>query len=184
MPSSFGHALFVVSLIPFRPYKGKLLPTLLLSIACATIPDLDVIGFEFGIRYGSMLGHRGFSHSIVFAIILGILVCRYFFKEESEKSIDFISISWYYFACTVSHGVFDAMTDGGLGVGFFIPFSSERYFFPVRPIPVSPLNMLSFFTSHGWSILKQELLFIGVISFFVGVSGYYWRKYFYEKNNY
>jgi inner membrane protein len=78
----------------------------------------------------------------------------------------------------VSHGVLDAMTDGGLGVGFFIPFSDERYFFPLRPIPVSPLSIESFFTSFGWSILKAELLFIGFISLFVGISGYYWRKFF------
>lgn len=180
MPSAFGHALFAASLSPFRPYSGKLLPTLLISMACATIPDLDVIGFEFDIPYGSMLGHRGFSHSVLFALILGMLVTRIFFKEETSKSIDFISISWYYFACTVSHGIFDAMTDGGKGVGFFIPFSAERFFFSFRPIPVSPLNMQSFFTSYGWSILKQELLFIGVISIFILVAGYYWRKTFFR----
>nr|HRC76832.1 rhodanese-like domain-containing protein [Kouleothrix sp.] len=33
------------------------------------------------------------------------------------------------------HGVLDAMTDGGLGVAFFAPFSATRYFFPFRPIP-------------------------------------------------
>lgn len=182
MPSAFGHALFAASLTPFRPYKGNLLSTLLISMACATIPDLDVIGFEFGIRYGDMLGHRGFSHSILFALILGMIVSYYFFKEERTKPIDFVSISWYYFICTVSHGIFDAMTSGGLGVGFFIPFSSTRYFFPIRPIPVSPLNMEAFFTSYGWAILKEELLFIGVIAFFVLVSGYYWRKIFFIKN--
>ena len=179
MPSAFGHAIFAASLTPFRPYKGKLLPTLLILMACATIQDLDVIGFEFGIHYRDMLGHRGFSHSILFALILGMFISYFFFKEERTKTIDFISISWFYFLCAVSHGVFDAMTDGGLGVGFLIPFSSERYFFSFRPIPVSPLNMESFFTSYGWSILKQELLFIGIISFFVSVSGYYWRKLFF-----
>lgn len=178
MPSAFGHALFAASLTPFRPFKGNLLSSLLISVACATIPDLDVIGFDYGIHYGDMLGHRGFSHSILFALLLGIFVSYFFYKETRINKIDFISISWYFFTCTISHGVFDAMTTGGLGVGFFIPFSSERYFFSFRPIPVSPLNMEAFFTSYGWSILKEELLFIGIISFFVGISGYYWRKHF------
>jgi inner membrane protein len=147
-------------------------------MACAIIPDLDVIGFQFGIRYGDMLGHRGFTHSILFALLMGIFICYFYFKDHRNNKIDFISISWFYFICTVSHGVLDAMTDGGLGVGFFIPFSDERYFFPLRPIPVSPLSIESFFTSFGWSILKAELLFIGFISLFVGISGYYWRKFF------
>lgn len=181
MPSAFGHALFAVSLTPFRPYKGNLLSTLLLSMACATIPDLDVLGFNFGIRYADMLGHRGFSHSILFAILMGVFVYFFFYKEEHSKMEDLISISWYFFICTVSHGLFDAMTTGGLGVGFYIPFSGERYFFSYRPIPVSPLNMQSFFTSYGWSILKEELLFIGILSFFVAVSGYFWRRLFFKE---
>ena len=178
MPSAFGHAIFAASLSSFRPYKGNLLSTLLISMACATIPDLDVVGFEFGIRYGNMLGHRGFSHSILFALLSGMSVSYFFFKERLAKTIDFISISWFYFACTASHGILDAMTDGGLGVGFFIPFSAERYFFSYRPIPVSSLHVHAFFTSHGLSVLKEELLFIGVLSCFLGISGYFWRKAF------
>lgn len=180
MPSAFGHALFAASLTPFRPYRGNLLSTLLISMACATIPDLDVIGFDFGIKYGDMLGHRGITHSILFAMLLGMSISYFFFKE---KCIDFISISWYFFICTISHGIFDAMTTGGLGVGFFIPFSGERYFFPFRPIPVSPLNIESFFTAYGWSILKQELFFIGILSFFIATSGYFWRKTFLKIDN-
>ena len=180
MPYAICHANFAASLSPFKPYKGKLLPTLLISMACATIPDLDVIGFEFGIRYSDMMGHRGFTHSLLFALLTGMIVTRLFFKEQSNSTTEFFTNSMFYFICTASHGVLDAMTDGGLGVGFFIPFSGERFFFPSRPIPVSPLNMSSFFTAHGWSILKQELLFIGVLSSFLVIAGYFWRKRFLE----
>ena len=34
------------------------------------IPDIDVIGFRFGIHYGDFWGHRGFTHSLVFAALL------------------------------------------------------------------------------------------------------------------
>ena len=51
--------------------QGSISPTLvLLGAACSIIPDLDVIGFKFGIRYGDMLGHRGLTHSIFFAAVL------------------------------------------------------------------------------------------------------------------
>jgi membrane-bound metal-dependent hydrolase YbcI (DUF457 family) len=33
----------------------------------AMLPDLDVIGFRLGIPYEHMLGHRGFTHSLLFA---------------------------------------------------------------------------------------------------------------------
>ncbi len=182
MPSSFAHAIFAASLTPLRPYNGKLLSSLLLAMSCAIIPDLDVIGFQMGIQYGDIFGHRGFTHSIVFALMLGLIVSYCFFKDYRDNSSDYISISWFYFLCTMSHGILDAMTDGGLGVGFFIPFSDERFFFPLRPIPVSPLNIQSFFTSHGWFILKQEMLFVGILSLIAGAIGYYWRKYIFMKN--
>jgi inner membrane protein len=180
MPSAFGHAIFAASLSPFRPYHGKLLPTLLISMTCATIPDLDVIGFDFGIRYSDMMGHRGFTHSLLFALLTGMIVTRLFFKEESNTNVAFFTNSMFYFLCTASHGVLDAMTDGGLGVGFFIPFSNERHFFSFRPIPVSSLNISSFFSETGWRILKQELLFVGIISGFLVMAGYFWRKRFLE----
>ncbi len=62
--------------------------------------------------------------------------------------------------CTASHGVFDAMTSGGLGVAFFAPFSAERYFLPWRSIRVSPLSVSGFFSARGLAILQSELLWV------------------------
>jgi inner membrane protein len=47
------------------------------------------------------------------------------------------------FLATASHGVLDAMTNGGLGVAFLAPFDRARYFLPFRPIQVSPLGIPS-----------------------------------------
>jgi inner membrane protein len=66
----------------------------------------------------------------------------------------------YFFLCTVSHGVLDAMTDGGLGVAFFSPFDTTRYFFPVRPVLVSPIGVSEFFSAYGVRILTSEALWI------------------------
>ena len=35
---------------------------------CTIVPDFDVIGFAFGVSYGDVLGHRGFTHSLLFAV--------------------------------------------------------------------------------------------------------------------
>jgi inner membrane protein len=54
----------------------------------------------------------------------------------------------YLFLATASHGVLDAMTDGGLGVAFFSPFDNRRYFLPWRPIVVSPISIARFFSGR------------------------------------
>ena len=44
------------------------------AAACAVAPDFDVIGLRLGIPYGHLLGHRGLSHSLAFALAMALLV--------------------------------------------------------------------------------------------------------------
>jgi inner membrane protein len=37
------------------------------------LPDADVLAFKFGVAYGNVFGHRGFTHSCCLP-----LWCRYF----------------------------------------------------------------------------------------------------------
>ena len=66
----------------------------------------------------------------------------------------------YLFLATASHGVLDAMTNGGLGVAFLSPFDNSRYFLPWRPIRVSPIGLGRFFGQRGYLVLQNELLWI------------------------
>jgi inner membrane protein len=61
---------------------------------------------------------------------------------------------------TASHGVFDAMTNGGLGIAFFSPFDNGRYFFPWTPIDVSPIGVRGFFSQRGLDILISETIYV------------------------
>lgn len=143
VPFSLGVALGR-RLIPLR--------ILFLGMLFSMLPDADVVAFKFGIPYEHMLGHRGISHSILFAIALaGLTAILPAFREMRFRIFVFL------FIATVSHGVLDAMTTGGRGVGFFIPFTDERYFLSWRPIQVSPLSVKGFLTERGWSIFKSEL---------------------------
>ena len=60
------------------------------------------------------------------------------------------------------HSILDAMTSGGYGVAFFSPFDNSRYFFPWRPIKVSPLGIANFFTERGIRVILSELIWIGI----------------------
>ncbi len=136
----------------------------LAGVLCSVIPDLDVIGFRFGIHYGDFWGHRGFTHSLVFAALLSGVVALAMFRRGAA-GIGRSALFAYLFLATASHGVLDAMTNGGLGVAFFSPFNTTRYFLPWRPIRVSPIAVHRFFGARGYSVLQSELVWIWVPAF-------------------
>ena len=72
MASLFGHAF--VSIALSTSFKKQTLKLIFLAIICAIIPDADVIGFSFDIPYQSFWGHRGFTHSFVFALLFAIFI--------------------------------------------------------------------------------------------------------------
>ena len=131
----------------------------LVGVACSVFPDIDVVGFHFGVRYGDFWGHRGFTHSLVFAVILASLALVSSVRKPGPQ-ISAAALWAYYFLAAASHGVLDAMTDGGLGVAFFSPFDTARYFLPWRPIVVSPIGIARFFGPRGLAVLRSELLWI------------------------
>jgi inner membrane protein len=68
----------------------------------------------------------------------------------------------YFFVATTSHGILDAMTTGGGGIAFFAPFWNERYFFPWRPILVSPMSVRRFFTERGARVIASEIQYVWI----------------------
>ena len=158
MASAFSHA--IVALAMGKAFQNKELSWRELSLGalCSALPDLDVIGLYFGIQYSDVWGHRGMTHSVVFAALLaGILVGVWY---RGKPAAAMTGLYLYFFLCTASHGVLDAMTNGGLGVAFFSPFDTTRYFFPVRPILVSPIGVSEFFSEYGVRIMASEAIWI------------------------
>ncbi|MEH6535383.1 MAG: metal-dependent hydrolase [Psychroserpens sp.] len=155
MASIFGHGLVAYTTAKVIDSKTNTL-LLFLAIGSSILPDLDVIAFKLGIDYMHPLGHRGFTHSILFALIWsGVLS---FFFGKTRKFIFMIVL----FLSTVSHGLLDAMTTGGRGVGFFIPFENSRHFFPWRVIKVSPIGIEKFFSEWGVRVILSELQYIAI----------------------
>jgi len=141
------------------------------------VPDLDVIGFRLGIPYGDFWGHRGLTHSLVFAVLLASLVLLTGFRMGVPGLRPFF-LWLYFFLTTASHGLLDAMTTGGLGVAFFSPFDNSRYFLPWRPIRVSPISPGRFIAGRGITILGNELLWIWVPAAVVAVFAWLLRRQF------
>jgi inner membrane protein len=154
MPSIFTHAVAGLAMARTsapRDYRWKLPSAAALS---AMVPDLDAIGHMAGVPYESFWGHRGFTHSIVFALVWGALLAWLFFRKSTW-------LAWLLIAlATVSHPLLDMCTNGGLGCALFAPFDNARLFFPWRPIKVAPLGVGAFFSAHGWAVLRSEMVWV------------------------
>ncbi len=133
-----------------------------LTVLCCLLPDVDVLGLMLGIPYDHVLGHRGITHSVVFAIMVGIVMPRVLISELSRSVSRYWTLAAYFSLVTFSHGVLDAFTDGGLGIAFLAPFDPTRYFFPWRPIAVSPIGITQFFSPWGLSVLLTEGIWLGI----------------------
>ena len=164
MATIISHSIAALAFGKVLPLDVKTARFWVLTAVCAMLPDLDVIGFGFGISYHDMLGHRGLTHSLPFALIGGCLVALVAFRDVKIFSPGWWKLFIFFFVVIASHGVLDALTNGGLGVAFFAPFTNERYFFPWRPIEVSPIGLEPFLSERGLQVIVNEIKWIWIPS--------------------
>jgi inner membrane protein len=127
-----------------------------LALALAVLPDLDAVGLWLGIPYAHPFGHRGITHSLPFAVALagaGALLAPAV-GAEASAAFGMLLVS------AASHGLLDALTNGGLGVALFSPFSQRRIFLPWRVIEVSPLRPSALFSRRGLRVLRSEMRWV------------------------
>lgn len=82
VPTIFSHIAVPLALRAGLGPRAIPRPLLLAGMAASVIPDLDVIGFQFGVHYGTQFGHRGATHSIAFALALGAVALWWPFTGE------------------------------------------------------------------------------------------------------
>jgi inner membrane protein len=141
------------------------LTAMLLWSALSFLPDVDVVGFGFGVRYEDEWGHRGATHSFVFSCALGAalgLLAPLF-------RLPAVRIGLTASLVLASHALLDTLTNGGLGCALFWPFDHTRYFAPWTPIPVAPIG-LSFFSPYGLFVATAELVFFAPLLWFAVTS--------------
>ncbi len=139
---------------------------LLIGLLAACLPDLDVLAFKLGIAYDDALGHRGFSHSLLFAGLVGILgalCCRLLDAGPCQSGL------WIAVACA-AHSLLGALTDGSLGVAWLWPWSEQRYSLPCRPIAVSPF-IDGFFSPRGLAVLASEARWVWLPCLGLAITG-------------
>jgi len=156
MPTVLTHAAVPLALalgLGSRLVTPRLLAA---GVIASVLPDLDVVAFRLGIAYSHAFGHRGVSHSLLFAALLAVLAwyAAPLFRSTRRAAALFVG------GCAASHGLLDMLTNGGLGVELFWPFSEQRLFAAWRVIEVSPLSLSRVFSGRGIVVLQSELLWV------------------------
>jgi len=156
MPTVFAHPAVPLAIGLGLGRKVISTPLLVCGVIGSVLPDLDVIAFRMGIPYAAEFGHRGFSHSLLFACVVALLGASFFrwFQAGFFRSFFFL------FAAISSHGLLDTLTHGGLGIALFWPWSEHRYFMPFHPIEVAPLSLSRFLSERGLSVLQSEFYWV------------------------
>ena len=155
MPTVLTHAAIPLALW-CASERGRISGRLLgAGVVAAVLPDADVLAFALHIPYADAFGHRGASHSLLFAGLLAALatlLCRHLHAGRMQALA-------FVFICALSHPLLDALTSGGLGVALWWPWSEQRLFAPWRPIRVSPFAN-GFFSARGLQTLLSELRWV------------------------
>ena len=132
-------------------------PRLLFAgMLAAILPDMDVIAFKLHIAYLDNFGHRGASHSAVFALLVGVLAASFATHLQSTRRTCFCFVG----VATLSHGLLDMLTNGGEGVALFWPISGQRFFFPWQVIDVSPIAFKHVFSARILQVLWSEICWV------------------------
>lgn len=143
------------------------------GLLAAILPDLDVLAFRLHIPYAHVLGHRGFSHSLLFALCLALLAAAGAPLLRSSRPLAFAFIG----LAAVSHTLLDMMTNGGLGVALWWPWSAGRVFAPWRVIEVSPLSLPRLLGPRGLAVLQSELLWVWLPALLAGLALLFLRRF-------
>ncbi|MFN0014946.1 MAG: metal-dependent hydrolase [Saprospiraceae bacterium] len=172
MASIFGHIAASSALgLSFFP-KQATTKALLLAGLCAFIPDADVLAFRFDVPYTSIWGHRGWTHSLAFAVVFGTLIAGLFYGRQKG----WWKMAFWFVLATASHPLLDMLTTGGMGCALWWPLSEERLFFPLQVIRVSPLEIRDFFSKWGLRILASEAIWIGIPGAVLVLASRLWRR--------
>jgi membrane-bound metal-dependent hydrolase YbcI (DUF457 family) len=76
MPTGMSHAIVALALGPaFRRARWPARVWWAAAL-CAAVPDADVLGVFAGVPIGSLLGHRGLTHSLAFAAALAAVLTQ------------------------------------------------------------------------------------------------------------
>ncbi|MDP2688179.1 MAG: metal-dependent hydrolase [Aequorivita sp.] len=137
---------------------------IVLGAIAGTIPDLDVAANYFTDTVSALEIHRGFTHSILFALVFGLIFG--WLLSLWDKRATLKQWSWFWFLCFVTHPLLDAHTTWGTQL--FWPFDlrlAYKNIFVIDPLYTLPFLVfliLAMFQKRG-SVKRRKFNNLGLI---------------------
>lgn len=132
---------------------------ILLSTLCQWLPDIDTVAYLFAIDEQHPLGHRGLTHSGIFALMLAYVVMAIFYRPLKSNRLQWWGYYTWFFLITLSHSLFDALVNSSLGIAFFWPVDTQRYLFDWKPLMDVPIQFSELFGFRFWHAQWVECQF-------------------------
>jgi len=164
MPTPITHAIVSLSFCQTLFKDDNSYKFLFWSIFCATIADIDLIGYFLKVPVYNFLGHRGLTHSIFFCFIISLFVCLLFFRNYSWREKKFWWLVFGLFIISLSHPILDAATSEYYGVALLSPLSNYRFAFPWSPVNdnIGEVSFLNYYVIFFWRVLAMEIVLISL----------------------
>lgn len=137
---------------------------MVLGAIAGTIPDLDVAAGYFTDTVSALEIHRGFTHSIVFAVVVGLLFAWMLALWDKRATLK--EWWWFWFLTFVTHPLLDAHTTWGTQL--FWPFETRlayKNIFVIDPLYTVPFLIfliLAMLQKRG-SIKRRRFNNLGLI---------------------
>jgi inner membrane protein len=137
---------------------------MLYGAIAGTIPDLDVLSGYFTDTVTALEIHRGFTHSIVFAIAFGLLFG--WLTSIWEKRASLKQWSWLWFLCFLTHPLLDAHTTWGTQLfwplDLRLAYKNIFVIDPLYTLPFLVFLLLALFSKRG-SVARRKWNTLGLV---------------------
>jgi inner membrane protein len=137
---------------------------MVLGAIAGTIPDLDIIANYFTDTVSALEIHRGFTHSIVFAVVFGLLFGWLLSLWDKRASLK--EWSWFWFLCFVTHPLLDAHTTWGTQLfwplDLRLAYKNIFVIDPLYTLPFLVFLLLAMLQKRG-SIKRRKFNNLGLI---------------------
>lgn len=131
---------------------------MLYGAIAGTIPDLDVLASHVTDTVTALEIHRGFTHSIVFSVVFGLLLG--WLTSKFEKHKNFKDWALLFFLAFITHPLLDAHTTWGTQL--FWPFETRlayKNIFVVDPLYTLPFLVFLILTMFQKRSSKKRRLY-------------------------
>lgn len=98
---------------------------MLFGAVAQSIPDLDFLVALWTDEAGTLMAHRGFTHSILFALLFSALLALAFWRLQ--RGVGLFKWLFFFSAQLAAHLLLDMFNN--YGTGLLIPFDATRYSF-------------------------------------------------------